>query len=262
MLFLPSSIDILAVGDRLPHVGVTRQRVARLVHVGEHDGIADPQRAGVGLLLTGDHAEQRRLAGAVRADHADDPGRRQLERQVLDQQIVAVALLQMIGLDHHVAEPRPGRNVDFDVLEFLRALFGQHLLVSLKSRLALGLSRARGHAHPFQLALERLLAGGFGLLLLGEARALLLEPRGVVALPRNAGATIELENPAGHVVEEVAIVRHRHHRARIFLEEALEPRHRLGVEVVGGLVEQQQVGPLTAAAGTARRGDARRPRAW
>ena len=50
-------------------------------------------------------------------------------------------------------------------------------------------------------------------------------------------------------------------RARVLLEVALEPGHRLGVEVVGRLVEQQQVGLLRAAAGRARRGGARRPRA-
>jgi hypothetical protein len=46
-------------------------------------------RAGIGLLLAGDHPEQRRLAGAVRADDADNAARRQLERQVVDQQPVA-----------------------------------------------------------------------------------------------------------------------------------------------------------------------------
>ena len=34
----------------------------------------------------------------------------------------------------------------------------------------------------------------------------------------------------------------RHHGARVLLEGALEPRHRLGVEVVGRLVEQEEVG--------------------
>jgi hypothetical protein len=47
--------------------------------------------AAVGLLLAGDHAEQRRLAGAVRADDADDAARRQLEAEVVDQQPVAEA---------------------------------------------------------------------------------------------------------------------------------------------------------------------------
>ena len=54
-------------------------------------------------------------------------------------------------------------------------------------------------------------------------------------------AAIELEDPAGDVVEEVAIVRDRDDGARVVLEEALEPRHRFGVEVVGRFVEQQQI---------------------
>ena len=57
-------------------------------------------------------------------------------------------------------------------------------------------------------------------------------------------AAIELENPAGDVVEEVAIVRHGDDGARIVLQEPLEPGDRFGVEVVGRLVEQQQVGRL------------------
>ena len=53
---------------------------------------------------------------------------------------------------------------------------------------------------------------------------------------------VELENPAGDVVEKVAIVRDRDHGAREILEEALEPCDRFGVQVVGRLVEQQHVG--------------------
>ena len=74
-------------------------------------------------------------------------------------------------------------------------------------------------------------------------------------------AAIELEDPAGDVVEEVAIVRDGDDGAGVVLEEPLEPGDRLGVEMVGRLVEQQQVGRLAAAAGRARRGAARRPTA-
>ena len=79
-------------------------------------------------------------------------------------------------------------------------------------------------------------------LLLGQALLLLLQPAGVVALVRDAAAAIELEDPAGHVVQEVAIVGDRHDGALVVAQVLLEPRHRLGVEVVGRLVEQQQVG--------------------
>ena len=80
------------------------------------------------------------------------------------------------------------------------------------------------------------------LLLVREPLLLLLEPRRVVALERDAAAAVELEDPAGDVVEEVAVVRHGHDRALVVREEALEPEHRLGVEVVRRLVEEEQVG--------------------
>src|SRR5262249_25451833 len=68
-----------------------------------------------------------------------------------------------------------------------------------------------------------------------------LEPARVVALVRIAAAAIELEDPAGDVVEEVAIVGDRDDGAGVLVEEALEPGDALGVEVVGGLVEEQDV---------------------
>ncbi len=101
---------------------------------------------------------------------------------------------------------------------------------------------ARRQSHPFELAGQRPLARGGFLFLLLEPLLLLLEPRGVVALPRNALAAVELEDPLRRVVEEVAIVGDRHDRAGVFLEMALEPGDRFGVEVVGGLVEEEKVG--------------------
>ena len=55
-------------------------------------------------------------------------------------------------------------------------------------------------------------------------------------------AAVEFENPLSGVVEEVAIVRHRHHGAREAREELFQPFDRFGVEVVGRFVEQQHVG--------------------
>ena len=79
-------------GDLLPDGLLRIEGVAGLIDVGELHGLAEPQRAGVRLLLADDHPEQGRLAGAVGADHADDAGRRQGEREVLDQQLVPEAL--------------------------------------------------------------------------------------------------------------------------------------------------------------------------
>ena len=197
---------------------------------------------GVGLLLAGDHPEQRRLAGAVGADHADDPAARQRERQVLDQQLVAEALAQPLGLDDDVAEVRRRRDVDLHLVELDVALLRDERLEVRQARLLLGLAALRVLAHPLELGGDRALARLLGALLQRQALLLLLEPARVVALVGDAAAAVELEDPAGDVVEEVAIVGDRDDRALVLGEVRLQPRDRLGVEVVRGLVEQQQVG--------------------
>ena len=229
-------------GDLLPHGLVRVQRVARLVDVGELHGLAELERAGVGGFLAGDHAEQRRLARAVGADHADDAGARQVEGERLDQQPLAEALRQLVRRQHLLAEPRPRRDVDLDVLELDVALLGDQLLVAGQARLGLRPFALGVRAHPFELGGDRPLAGLLGALFLGQARLLLLEPARVVALVGDAASAVELEDPAGDVVEEVAVVGDRDDRALVLGQVLLEPRDRLGVEVVGGLVEQQQVG--------------------
>src|SRR5690606_41565264 len=57
------------------------------------------------LLGAGDHPEDRRLAGAVGPDDADDRARRNGEAQVVDEQPVAIALAHAVELDHRAAEP-------------------------------------------------------------------------------------------------------------------------------------------------------------
>ena len=84
--------------------------------------------------------------------------------------------------------------------------------------------------------MRRLLAA-----LLQQPLLLLHQPGGIVALVGNATAAIELEDPAGDVVEEVAIMGDDQDRTRIVAQMAFQPIDRFGIEMVGGLVEQQEV---------------------
>ena len=121
---------------------------------------------------------------------------------------------------------------------------GEELLVGRQPGLALGLAGPGAHPDPFELTGERALARVGLLLLVRHAVELLLEPARVVAAERDPPPAIELEDPLGHVVEEVAVVSHRDDRAVVLVEEALEPVDRLGVEMVRRLVEEQQIGVL------------------
>ena len=121
---------IEALGDLLPDGLLRIERVTRLVDVRQLHGLSELELAAVGGLLARDHPEQCRLAGPVRADHADDAGAGQVERQRLDQQPVAEALGEVGRGEHLLAEARARGDVDLDVLELHVALLGDQLLVA------------------------------------------------------------------------------------------------------------------------------------
>ena len=54
-------------------------------------------------------------------------------------------------------------------------------------------------------------------------------------------AAVQFQNPAGDVVEEVAVMGHGDDRARVRFQKLFEPGDGLGVEVVGGFVQQEHV---------------------
>src|SRR5690606_33661119 len=104
--------------------------------------------------------------------------RRQLERQILDQQVITEALAQVLRLDHDIAEARPQRDHDLCRVVLLLAGLGLQLLERGDARLAFRLARARARPDPFQFLGQRSLARRLGPLLLLQALALLFEPAG------------------------------------------------------------------------------------
>src|SRR5437773_6808889 len=237
-----ADLDVLrTLGDLLPDVLLRIERVARLRHVAELHRLAHHQRAAVRLLLAGNEAEQRRLPGSVRTDDPDDATARQREGEVVEQQAIAIALAELVRVDDDVAEPRSGRDADLELALAQLGLFRKEALVRLDACFALRLPRARRRPDPLELAREGSLSRRLLLLFVRQPLALLVQPRAVVALVRDTSALVELEDPAGGVVEEVAVVRHRDDAAVVAGERALQPRDRIGVEVVRRLVQQQQV---------------------
>ena len=215
--------------------------------------------AGVGLLLADDHAQQRRLAGAVGADDADDAAGRQAER---------AGRRSAAGRRSPCARPRPrrprrpaaarpgcgsGRSSRWT----LRSS-AEQLLVALRRALVLPRRALGDRRDPLQLALERPPAGRLGLLLVRQPLLLLLQPGRVVALEGDAAAAVELQDPAGDVVEEVAVVGDGDDRALVVAAggaRARPPTRRRG----GWSARRAAAGRAgAAAAGTGRRGGARR----
>src|SRR5699024_5724175 len=107
--------EVEPVGDDLPEVLLRVDVLAVLVDVADLDALADLQVAAVQRFQADAGLEQRGLADAVGADHADDAVRGQGEGEPVDEEPLAEALLQVLGLDHLVAQA--GARRDGDLLE-------------------------------------------------------------------------------------------------------------------------------------------------
>ena len=150
-----------------------------------------------------------------------------------------------MGLEHLVAQTRAHGDADVGPVELLAcAGLGLHLLIASQTGLVLGLAGLGAGAYPLELGLHALSELGVAVALSLDTRGLGLQIRGVVALVGIKVAAVDLADPLGNVVQEVAIVCDGKHRALVVVQEVLEPQDRLGVQVVGGLIEQQQVGSL------------------
>jgi hypothetical protein len=203
---------------------------------------------GDGAHLARDGLDQCRLALAIGAQDAD----------ALAGQHRAVDAAQdgaRLGVLHPVAETRVAdrQHRIGDVagfLEFegevglgqqrrdlLHALQGLDAALRLLGLAGLGLEAVDELLQVGDLLL--LLAEG-GLLLLHVQRAHLLELAVVAAIARQLGID-DVQRDVGDGIQEFPVVADDDHRAGIALQPRLEPDQGVEVQVVGGLVEQQQV---------------------
>ncbi len=238
-----ADLDVVqAVGDDLPQRLVRVDAGAGLVDVGQRDSLADRELAAVQRLQADDGLEQGGLAHPVWSHHTHDPVARQGEGQPLDEGAPVEALGQVGGLQDLVSQARTRRDLDLLEVQLAGALgLSGHLLVAGQAGLGLGLTPPGRGAHPLQLLAQA--PGQLGVLLALDLQTLLLglQVGGVVALVGVEATTVHLGNPLGHVVQEVAVVGHGDDRALVGSQVLLQPQDRLGVQVVGGLVQEEKV---------------------
>jgi hypothetical protein len=164
-----------------------------------------------------------------------------LKLRVVDQQAVAEGLADAVELDDLVAEALAGRDEDF--LGLVALLVFDADISSKRARRALllawrALGLLRTHSSSCFIAFMWRVSCFFRL----QAASFCSSQARVVALPRDAVAAVEFEDPLGGVVEEVAVVGDGDHGAGEAQQELFQPFDRFGVEVVGRLVQQQHVG--------------------
>ena len=232
-----------------PRHGVTHplvrvQLAAGLVVVAESDRRADLDAPGGGGQPPRDDVEQRRLAGAVRTHDAQALPVVQQQLDVAEQlPAVAVAVTDVAQLDHPVAQPGCA-GVQWEVPGTCcrRRPTIDDRPRGLQSGLGLRGARRGTTTQPGELG-----AGQVPTAVLGLRRVLLptaatLEVGAVAALVDVAVTAVELEHPSGDAIQEVAVVGDQDQAAAVLGEAVLEPGDRVDVQVVGRLVQDEQVG--------------------
>ena len=205
--------DLVAFRDFLPNCFFIRQAVPTLIDVTKMNRFPQVHGAHIRGFFTANHAEEGRLARTITAYDANDGSLGHRKRKLGEEQSIVECFGYPVNLEHFVPKARAWRNIDFlgfvSGLELLRI----QLIKAREARPVLGLARLWLGSHPFQFCLNRFLASRLLSLLDLQALLLRFKPSGIVALVRNAVSSVEFEDPACSIVQEVAIVGDGDHRA-------------------------------------------------
>ena len=201
---------------------------------------------GRGHLMAIDELHEGRLAGAVGAHQRHVVASVQREAHALVHEVVAIGLCHVVDLHDHIARARRLREAEVHLLRGLRQhdeLFFDllELLHALLDLAGLGGFVAEALDEGLDVGDVALLGGALRTQLLEVVLALLQIARVVTGIGHEA-LVLERRDVAHASVHERAVVADQQHGPVVGGQEGLEPLDALKVEVVGGLVEQQEVG--------------------
>ena len=124
-----------------------------------------------------------------------------------------------------------GRRNQFQAVQCLETTLG------LTGFSGLGPKAANKVLHMLDVALLLFIVA----LLFGEARRLQHFKLGIVAAEQFYGLVMQVSNAIHGFIKEFPVVGNEHQRATVVLDPVPEPDDSIQVQVIGGLVEQQQV---------------------
>ncbi len=195
----------------------------------------------VGSSFAREELHQRRLAGSVDPDEGHAVARPQPPRDS-SQHLPGIECERDVdGVQHLVAQTRGGEAQQLGAVARLR-LAGDQRVGGVDTELRLGGSGRRSASQPRQLLAHELSAAVLARALLAVALGAGEHVRRVTALVAVDGSVGELPRRGADGVQKPAVVGDDEHRAAARGEVAREPVDTFDVQVVGRLVEQQQLG--------------------
>ncbi len=211
-----------------------------MIVVAEHNRLTDLDSPGIRLDPSRNDVEQGGFAGAIGANDADAVAAFELVAEILQERLIAIALreaVQFQNLGAHAA----GADGDFELSLGRLSRLTQQFFRALDSRLLFSRSRFSPAPQPGQFAAHQRLAllpfDGALLFLL----FLFFEVVGIAPGKTLHRAAINFDDATGHTIQKVAVVRDEQERARVLREVGFKPRHGINIEMIGRLIEDQQI---------------------
>ncbi len=224
---------------------------AVLLEGDDAQGVRFADFAAVGLKITLQQTEQRGLAAAVGAHQADAHSRGDGEVEIFEKGAAADG----VGDAGQIDEPL-GLAIRRGEINFggggtgpgiQRREFANHSVRFIDARLGFRGSRFGAAAQPGDFRVDAVREGVLPLSLRVEIRFFGLQKFAVI--PEDAQIAlgvegVQLDHFGDHIFEKIAIVADHDARERRVLEDGFKPIDAGEVHVVGGLVEQQDIGAL------------------
>ena len=244
MLALAADLDeIAALADGIGDGHFLIQLSAELIEVGYRQLGTELDGTGIRLDFAEDELDQSGLADAVRADQADLVTALDHAVEIADQHAPAVGFAHVLQLGHALAGFFTAIDVEVDLAQMVAALaaFAAQLFEAAHPAFVTRAPRLDALAQPYFFLRQHLVE--FGLLDRFDRQLLGLEALvfSEITLVGAQHAAIQLDNLTRHIVQKAPVMGNHDHATVVGADQLFQPLDRRQVEVVGGLVEQQQV---------------------
>ncbi len=97
------------------------------------------------------------------------------------------------------------------------------------------------HFDPFKLPLQGFLPFRLFFLLNLQPFLLLFQPGRIIPFPWNTLTTIQLQNPASHIIKKITVMGNGNNRTRIPFKMLFKPGNRFCIQMIGRLIKKEDI---------------------
>ena len=244
MFALVANLDPFAAGaDEVHQRRIQIERVAHLIEVGDLQIRTLANLATVRLQFTQDQFQQRGLAGAIRTNQPDLVATYDGGRKVLDDDLVAKGLAGFSQLGHQFATQHACSHIHAHLADNVPmcGATGAQFFQPHDATLAARAARFNAFPDPDLFLRQQLVRLGADDRFLRQLLFLENQILSEIAIVGTQNPAIQLDDARRHPIQESPVMGDGDHAALECHQQFFQPFNRIQIEVVGRLIEQQDV---------------------